>query len=118
LDTKISAGNEIFTFTQVNMSNESPQSAEHFFALSEEDKMQIDYESDSFLGFYGLQGLETPPEHVEQRKRGTITLRNTGKGTGRIYIYREDRVSTPSHSMVGKVNKGMQLLDIARLNDL
>jgi putative methanogenesis marker protein 3 len=118
LDTEISAGNEIFTFTQVNMSDKSPQSAEHFFALSHEDEMQIDYESDSFLGFYGLQGLETPPEHIEQRKRGTITLRNTGKGTGRIYIYREDRVSTPSHSLVGKVSKGMQLLDIARENDI
>lgn len=113
LDTEILSGNEIFTYVQVNTSEKSPQSAEHFFALSEEDKMQIDYESDSFVGFYGLQGLECPPEYIDQRRRGTITLRNTGKGTGRIYIYREDRVSTPSHSLVGKVVKGIQLLDIA-----
>lgn len=118
LDTEIFPGNEIFTFTMVNISEKSPQSAEHFFALSEKKKIKIDYESDSFVGFYGLQGLETPPEYVEQRKRGTVTLRNTGKGIGRVYIYREDRVSTPSHSLVGKVGQGMQLLDIAGEGDL
>ena len=34
-----------------------------------------------------------------------------------MYIYREDRVSTPSHSVVGEVLKGMELLDIARTGD-
>lgn len=36
---------------------------------------------------------------------------------GRVYIYREDRVSTPAHSVLGKVEKGMQLLDMASYND-
>src|SRR5690606_14182423 len=76
------------------------------------------YESDSFIGFYELHGLESPPEFVDQRKRGTITLRNTGKGIGRVYIYREDRVSTPSHSLVGRVLRGMELMDIAREGDI
>jgi putative methanogenesis marker protein 3 len=117
LETEIFHGNEIFTYVQVKLSDKSPQSAEHFFALSEENKIKIDYESDSFVGFYGLQGLETPAEYIDQRRRGTITLRNTGKGTGRVYIYREDRVSTPSHSLIGKVEKGIQLLDIAGEED-
>ncbi|OPY23041.1 MAG: hypothetical protein A4E26_01057 [Methanobacterium sp. PtaU1.Bin097] len=117
LDTEVFPGNEIFTYVKVSLSGKSPNSAEHFFALSEDDRMHIDYESDSFVGFYGLQGLESPPEYVGQRKRGTITLRNTGKGTGRVYIYREDRVSTPSHSVVGHVDSGIQLLDIAGEGD-
>ncbi len=117
LDTLVSSGNEIFTYTLVKASSKSPQSAEHFFALSDDGKMRIDYESNSFVGFYGLQGLESPREYVDQRKRGTITLRTTGKGLGRVYIYREDRVSTPSHSVVGDVVKGMELLDIAREGD-
>lgn len=117
LDTEIFQGNEIFTYVDVSLSDKSPQSAEHFFALSDDNKMHIDYESDSFVGFYGLQGLESPSEFLGQRKRGTITLRNKGKGTGRVYIYREDRVSTPSHSVVGKVVSGMQLLDIAGEGD-
>lgn len=117
LDTEIFAGNEIFTYVKAKLSEKSPQSAEHFFALSEDEKMRIDYESDSFVGFYGLQGLESPAEYIGQRKRGTITLRSAGKGTGRVYIYREDRVSIPSHSLVGKVDQGIQLLDIAREGD-
>jgi putative methanogenesis marker protein 3 len=117
LDTEIFPGNEIFTYVNVSLSDKSPQSAEHFFALSEDNKMHIDYESDSFVGFYGLQGLESPSEFIGQRKRGTITLRSKGKGTGRVYIYREDRVSTPSHSVVGKVESGLQLLDIAGEGD-
>ena len=118
LDTSISNGNEIFTYTLVETTNKSPQSAEHFFALSDDGSLHIDYESDSFVGFYGLQGLECPQEYVDQRKRGTVTLRNTGKGVGRVYIYREDRVSTPSHSVVGEVLKGIELLDIARTGDM
>lgn len=118
LDTEIFPGNEIFTYALIKTSEKSPQSAEHFFALSDDGKMQIDYESDSFIGFYELHGLESPPEFVDQRKRGTITLRNTGKGIGRVYIYREDRVSTPSHSLVGRVLRGMELMDIAREGDI
>lgn len=118
LDTPLAAGNEIYTYAMVSASPKSPESVEQFFALSEEGKMKIDYESNSFIGFYGLQGLESHPEYVDQRKRGTVTLRNTGKGVGRAYIYREDRVSTPSHSVVGEVLQGMQLLDIAREGDM
>ncbi|MBM4241377.1 MAG: methanogenesis marker 3 protein [Euryarchaeota archaeon] len=116
-DTKIMEGNEIFTYILVKPTFKSPRAAEHFFALSEEQKLKIDYESNSFLGFYNLQGLEIEQEYVDQRRRGTVTLRNTGKGIGRVYIYREDRVSTPSHSIIGYVDRGMQLLDIARYGD-
>ena len=77
----------------------------------------MSYESDSFVGFYGLEGLEKEPEYIDQRLRGTVTLRNRGKGVGRIYIYREDRVSTPSHTVIGHIKSGIQLVDIANVGD-
>ena len=117
LDTQITEGNELFTYALIKPEFKSPQSVEHFFALSEEGKVKVDYESNSFVGFYGLQGLSKPSEYVDQRTRGTVTLRNTGKGVGRVYIYREDRVSTPPHTVIGHVDKGMQLLDIANNGD-
>ena len=64
-----------------------------------------------------MQGLEKEPEHVDMRRRGTVTLRNKGKGVGRIYVYREDRVSTPSHTVIGHITKGIQLMDIAGTDD-
>ncbi len=115
--TPLEEGNQVFTYVLVKPSGDSPQSTEHFFALAKNDKIKIDYESNTFVGFYELQGLKKSPETIGERKRGTVTLRNSGKGVGKVYIYREDRVSTPSHTLIGKVEKGMQLLDIAKNGD-
>jgi putative methanogenesis marker protein 3 len=117
LETIISEGNEIFTYVLVEPSNKSPSSVEHFYALSEKGELHVDYESDSFVGFYGLQGLEKEPEYIDQRRRGTITLRNKGTGVGRIYVYRENRVSTPTHTIIGHITKGIELIDIAGNDD-
>ncbi len=117
LETLLEEGNQVFTYVQVKPNPKSPQSVEHFYALQESGKIRVDYDSNTFVGFYALQGLEKEPEQIDQRRRGTITLRNKGKGVGRVYIYREDRVSTPSHNILGKVEKGMQLLDIANYSD-
>jgi putative methanogenesis marker protein 3 len=117
LNTVVTDGNDIFTYVLVKTEFKSPDSAEHFFVLSQSGKIQVDYDSNSFIGFYELQGLEKSAELIDQRKRGTVTLRNSGKGIGRVYIYREDRVSTPSHTVIGHVEKGMQLLDIANKGD-
>lgn len=117
LDTPVDEGNELFTYALIKPEFKSPQSVEHFFALSEGGKLKVDYESNSFVGFYGLQGLAKSAEYIDQRTRGTITLRNAGKGIGRVYIYREDRVSTPPHTIIGHVDKGMQLLDIVNPGD-
>lgn len=117
LDTGLTEGNEIFTYVLVKTEFKSPDSAEHFFALSQAGKIQISYDSNSFAGFYKLQGLQKGAEFIDQRRRGTVTLRNSGKGIGRVYIYREDRVSTPSHTVIGHVESGMQLLDIASTGD-
>jgi putative methanogenesis marker protein 3 len=117
LETVVSEGNEIFTYVLVVPSNKSPSSVEHLYALSEKGELHVDYESDSFVGFYGLQGLEKEPEYIDQRRRGTVTLRNKGTGIGRIYVYREDRVSTPTHTIIGHITKGIQLIDIAGNDD-
>ena len=117
LNTPLADGNEIFTHVLIKPTDKSPESVEHLFAVLEKEKLTVDYESDSFVGFYGLQGLERNPEYVDQRRRGTVTLRNRGVGVGRVYIYREDRVSTPSHTVVGKVKSGIQLIDMVQYGD-
>lgn len=117
LETVISDGNEIFTYVKIEPSNKSPSSVEQLFALAENGELSVDYESESFIGFYGLQGLEKEAEYIDQRRRGIVTLRNRGRGVGRVYVYREDRVSTPSHTIIGNVTKGIELMDIAGKGD-
>ncbi|MDR2624482.1 MAG: methanogenesis marker 3 protein [Methanobrevibacter sp.] len=117
LNTILSEGNQIFTYVLVEPNQDSPQSVEHLFSLIEDDTIKVDYESNSFIGFYRMEGLGKDSEHSTMRKRGSVTLRNTGKGIGRIYIYREDRVQSPAHTIVGFVRSGMELIDIANTGD-
>lgn len=117
IDTVLKEGNQIITYISIKPETESPQGVEHFFSLSIDSTIEVDYESNTFLGFYELQGIEKPFELNGLRNRGTVTIRNTGKGTGKIYIYREDRVSASEHSVIGKVEEGMELIDIAKKGD-
>ncbi len=117
LQTPLEDGNQLFTYVKVKASMDSPQSVEHFFTMLEDGKLRVDYEANSFIGFYSLQGIKKDPERIDKRNRGTVTLRNTGRGAGRVYIYREDRVSTPSHNIIGNVTEGMELVDIAGEGD-
>lgn len=117
LNTVLEEGNQLFTYVSLKLNENSPQSSEHLFSLIENGNVSLDYESNSFVGFYSLQGLKKPPEDITMRKRGTVTLRNTGKGIGKVYIYREDRVKSPHHTTIASVEKGIELLDIAKLGN-
>lgn len=117
LSTQINDGNELFTYIEVEANPEAPSSFEHFLKIIEDGTLSIDYESETFVGNYQLKGLEKDSEIIDKRKRGCVTLRNQGSGVGSVYIYREDRVSTPAHNILGYVTKGLQLLDTAEEND-
>ena len=115
--TQLNEGNELFTYMEVEANPEAPLSFEHFLKIIYDGTFAVDYESESFIGNYMLKGLEKDSEVIEKRKRGTVTLRNQGNGVGRVYIYREDRVSVPTHNIVGYVTKGIQILDTVKENE-
>ncbi len=117
LDTKLEEGNQIFTYCLVEVNNNSPLSVEQFFSILPDNTIKVDYDSNTFIGEYGLEGISKPAEEITDRERGIVTLRNTGKGKGRIYIYREGRVRSESHTTIGKISKGMELIDIAKQGD-
>lgn len=118
LNTILEEGNHIFTYVLLKPNQNSPESVEHLFSLIENNTIKVNYESNSFLGFYSLNGLGKPPEEITIRKRGTVTVRNTGKGIGNVYVYREDRVKSPTHTTVAYIEKGMEILDIANSGDI
>ena len=114
LSTVLEEGNELYTYVSFDINENSPVCVEHLFSIINEGKIKVDFESNSFLGFYELQGLDKPKEDILARNRGTVSIRNDGVGVGRLYIYRENRVLIPSHTNVGKINKGMELIDIVK----
>ena len=117
LSTVLEEGNELFTYISFEIDEESPVCVEHLFSIIKDGRIKVSYDSESFIGFYELEGLEKPKEHSTKRSRGTMTVRNEGKGVGKLFIYRESRVLTPNHTTVGKIVNGMEIIDIAKEND-
>ncbi|RAP51284.1 MAG: hypothetical protein BZ138_05620 [Methanosphaera sp. rholeuAM270] len=115
--TQLNEGNELFTYMEVEANSQAPSSFEHFLKIIDEGTFTVDYESETFIGSNLLKGLEKDTEIIEKRKRGAVTLRNQGNGVGRVYIYREDRVSVPTHNIIGYVTKGIQILDTVNENE-
>ncbi len=117
LSVVLEDGNELFTYISFDIDEDSPVGVEHLFSLIKDGRVKVTYDSESFIGFYDLAGLEKPKEHTTQRTRGTITVRNTGVGVGKLFIYRENRVLSPNHTTVGNIVNGMEIIDIAKEND-
>jgi len=117
LTTVLEEGNELFTYISFDLDELSPISVEHLFSIIKDGRIKVHFDSNSFLGFYELEGIDKPKENTTQRTRGTITIRNTGSGVGRMYIYRENRVLTPNHTTVGRITAGMEIIDIAKKDD-
>lgn len=117
LSTVLEEGNELFTYISFEIDEESPVCVEHLFSIIKDGRIKVSYDSESFIGFYELEGLEKPKEHSTKRSRGTMTVRNEGKGVGKLFIYRESRVLTPNHTTVGRIVNGMEIIDIAKEND-
>jgi len=116
LNTMLEDGMKVFTYFEVDLINESPEGAEHFLALIRRKTFDVDTFSNSFISDNVLQGEGCPYEHWDARSEGSVVVRTDGQGNGRIYIYKEDRTSSPVHSVVGHVSHGIELIKIAPLN--
>ncbi|AMD17924.1 hypothetical protein TL18_07725 [Methanobrevibacter sp. YE315] len=117
LSTVLEEGNELYTYISFEIDESSPVCVEHLFSLVKDRRIKVSFDSESFIGFYDLQGIDKPKEHTTQRTRGTITVRNDGVGVGKLFIYRENRVLSPNHTTVGRIVNGMEIIDIAKEND-
>ena len=117
LSTVLEEGNELYTYISFEIDEQSPVCVEHLFSLVKDGRIKVSYDSESFLGFYDLAGIDKPKEHTTLRNRGTITVRNKGVGVGKLFVYRENRVLTPNHTTVGRIVNGMEIIDIAKEND-
>ena len=117
LSTILEEGNELYTYISFEIDENSPICVEHLFSIIKDGRVKVSYDSESFLGFYDLAGIDKPKENTTQRARGTITVRNNGVGVGKLFIYRENRVLSPNHTTVGKIVNGMEIIDIAKEND-
>ncbi len=79
--------------------------------------MEVTESTGSFMASSLDLDTEIPQEINIVRSPGVVTVRNTGPGMGRMYIYRERRQMLPSHNHVGTVTNGLSIAMFAKAGD-
>jgi len=115
--TWVKEGMKVVTAATIVLDDKVPESAELFLSISQTGWVEVCDCVGSFARIAGLDDLTVPERNPVKRKRGSVTIRNEGKGLGQIYVYRIERASEESHTVIGKVSQGMELFDIARPGD-
>ncbi len=113
LSLPLADGMEIYSRIEVDLIEDAPEGAEFFLAATRDDVFAVDGISSSYASSDVLIGERIEFENREPRAEGAVTIRTTGRGLGRIFIYKADRTSVPSHSVVGSVTSGMDLVKLA-----
>ncbi len=109
----LAEGMEIFTRFEVELIEDAPLGAEFFMALTRDNTLNVDSVSSSYISSDLLLTEPIKFEHREPRLEGAVTVRTSGRGLGRIFIYKADRTSNPGHSVVGRVTSGMDMVKLA-----
>ncbi|ADG12795.1 methanogenesis marker protein 3 [Methanocaldococcus infernus ME] len=117
LNTKLEDGWKIITYFEAEFF-EVPSATEHCLAIMENHEFKIDEYTNTFIANASLKGLKIEEGNLVDRDRGVITVRNFGDGEGKVFIYKESRSSSLSHTVVGKVRKGMELIDFSETGTL
>lgn len=112
LDKEIQENWKIYTYCKAELNGPS-KSTEHALAILENGTLEISEHTNTYVTDCRLQTLLIDEENPEDRDRGTITVRNIGNGVGKVYIYQENRASSLSHTVVGKVTDGIEVVDFS-----
>jgi putative methanogenesis marker protein 3 len=111
--TLLAEGMEIYTRFDVELIEDAPMGAEFFLASTRDGAFRVDSTSSSYISSDQLKGEPITFEHREPRLEGVVSVRTSGRGLGRIFIYKSDRTSNPGHSVVGRVTAGMDIVKLA-----
>jgi putative methanogenesis marker protein 3 len=106
-------GMEIFTKVGAELIEDAPIGAEFFLALTRDGTFKVDSVSSSYISSDQLLTVPIVFEHREPRLEGLVTVRTSGRGLGRIFIYKQDRTSNPGHSAVARITFGMDMIKLA-----
>lgn len=113
VSAKLEDGMEIYTQAEVELLPKAKDGAEHFYASIKKGSFKVDFATSSFISTDAMLGELCPYENFAARSEGTVSVRTSGKGRGRIYISKQDMTSNVYHSIVGRVIHGLELVRMA-----
>jgi putative methanogenesis marker protein 3 len=106
-------------YTLERITTEAAGSVEHMLLALRSGKFSVGRVTSTHILDLRLAGTEDiEPEFRRPRREGTVTVRTTGQLAGGIYIYREDVPSSPVHDVVGQVVHGIELVKLAKEQDI
>ena len=103
-------GYKVETYVGISLDAVSPAAAEHVLILSNNGVLNITESTGSYAACSDDMDVEIPKEDVRVRDAGSVTVRNAGVGTGRMYMYRQRRQISETHDHAGEVVSGRTLL--------
>ncbi|ENN96335.1 hypothetical protein J422_02604 [Methanocaldococcus villosus KIN24-T80] len=112
LNIKLEDGWKIYSYFIAEFDGK-PSAVEHCLALMEDNIFEISEYTNTYIADCRLQTLKIEESELKDRDRGVITVRNFGVGEGKVYIYKESRTSSPSHTVVGRVKEGFELINFS-----
>ena len=106
-------------YTTDHITTEAAGSVEHMLLALQNGRFTIGTSTSTYIldpRLSGTPDIET--EYRHPRREGTVTVRTHGKLQGGIYIYRDDVPSSLVHSVVGQVDHGIELVKLAKEQDI
>ncbi len=117
LSYKLEEGYRVETTVNVDLDEESPETAEHLLVLSSKGYIRASEVTGSFVSCSDDLDVTIPSEHIAIRDRGSVVVRNSGVGTGRLFLLKERRQLSPVHSNAGTLTQGMSILSHVKPGD-
>ena len=117
LGYKLEDGYSIDTNILVKLDKGSPASAEQILIIGSKGYLNITGSSGTMIGCSEDLDVDIPEESRPTREAGSVAVRNTGHGTGRLLIYKERRQSSPVHNIAGTVVRGLGIVSHAANGD-
>lgn len=117
LGYKLEEGYSIDTSILVKLDTRSPAAAEQVLIAASKGYIHITESTGTLAGCSEDLDVAIPSESHTTREKGSVAVRNTGHGTGRLSFYKERRQASPSHNNAGTVERGFGIISHARKGD-
>ena len=113
LSMKLEDGMSIESHVKVKLDPRSPVSCEHFLVTVSSGTMKLTERTAAYTSSSTNMDVSLIAEANDIRRPDMVTVRHSGGGTGRVYIYKIRRQVNPNHNTVGLAVMGEQLIHLA-----
>ncbi|MFA5452759.1 MAG: methanogenesis marker 3 protein [Candidatus Methanomethylophilaceae archaeon] len=117
LSYKLEENYRVDTHVLIELNDQAPESAEHVLILANKGHMNISDATGSYAACSDDKDVVIPEEPHAVRNRGSVTVRYTGEGLGRVFFYKDRRQMIVSHNDVGRIINGMAIASAAKDGD-